>query len=259
MVGNQQKNKFWNLKAAANNQSADLFIYGAIISGSKWNDTDVTITEFQQALDELPSTVKTLNMYVNSPGGSVFTTIAMMNQLERKKSNLTINAYVDGIAASAASFLIMKADNIYMYKNAFLMIHKPMISLWGANAIECREQADWLDKTESKTCIPAYLSKGTDLLTEEKIQELLNGKDNWLDADEAAELFNITVLEEEKDAIACADVELLRSYENIPSQLFRQTEPSNSISAEEMALRKKIAEEAKASSEYISTILGGMI
>ncbi|MGG3800455.1 head maturation protease, ClpP-related [Metabacillus fastidiosus] len=256
-MNQKQKNKFWEMKASADQKSADLFIYGAIINGYKWNETDVTISEFQQALDDLPSSVKTLNMYVNSPGGSVFTTIAMMNQLERKKSQLTVNAYVDGIAASAASFLIMKADNIYMYENTFLMIHKPMISLWGANAVDCREQADWLDKTEAKTCIPAYMGKGTDLLTEEKISELLNGKDNWLDADEAAQYFNITILQETKDAVACADLELLKHYEGVPKQLY-EVEQKNTISAEEMTQRQRIAEEASANSAYLDTILGGI-
>ncbi|PPA82513.1 Clp protease ClpP [Brevibacillus laterosporus] len=249
-------NKFWDLRSAKDDKSADLFIYGAIISGYKWNETDVTIKEFTQALNDLSNSVKTLNMYVNSPGGSVFTTIAMINQLERKKSNLTINAYVDGIAASAASFLIMKADNIYMYKNTFLMIHKPMISLWGANAVECREQADWLDKTELKTCRPAYLSQGTALLTDEKLNELLDGKDNWLDSDQAAELFNVTVLNEEKDAIACADFEMLKGYDGIPSQLLNQK--INKSSSMDMKRREKIAAEAKAGVAYIETILGGM-
>ncbi|MFD2446389.1 head maturation protease, ClpP-related [Bacillus sp. CGMCC 1.16607] len=252
-----QQNKFWEMKASADEKSADLFIYGAIVSGYKWRDEDITLTEFQQALDNLPKTVKTLNMYVNSPGGSVFTTIAMMNQLERKKGQLTINAYVDGIAASAASFLIMKADNIYMYENTFLMIHKPMITLWSANAVDCREQADWLDKTESRTCIPAYMGKGTDLLTEEKMKELLDGKDNWLDADEASQYFNITILEEAKDAIACADIELLDLYQNVPDNLFKVTQKST-ISASEMAERKRIAEEAKANAAYIESILGGI-
>jgi ATP-dependent Clp protease, protease subunit len=251
-------NKYWEMKSAADDKSADLFIYGAIISGYKWNETDVTITEFQQALDNLPKTVKTLNMFVNSPGGSVFTTIAMINQLKRVKSRMTINAYVDGIAASAASFLIMVADNIYMYKNTFLMIHKPMISLWGANAVDCREQADWLDKTEAKTCKPAYMDKGKEALTEEKLQELLNGKDNWLDADEAAELFNISVIEETKDAVACVDLELLQRYEPLPEELFKVKQVT-SISAAEMAERQKIAEEAQANSVYINTILEGMI
>jgi ATP-dependent Clp protease, protease subunit len=250
-------NKYWEMKSAVDDKSADLFIYGAIISGYKWNETDITITEFQQALDNLPKTVKTLNMYVNSPGGSVFTTIAMINQLKRIKSRMVINAYVDGIAASAASFLIMVADNIYMYKNTFLMIHKPMITLWGANAVDCREQADWLDKTEAKTCKPAYMDKGTEALTEEKLQELLNGKDNWLDADEAAELFNITVIEETKDAIACVDVELLSHYKDVPEQLLG-AQPTSQVDIKEMEQRQRIASDSLANLDYLKTILGGI-
>ena len=250
-----QQNKFWDIKASADEKSADLFIYGAIVSGYKWRDEDVTLTEFQQALDDLLPSVKTLNMYVNSPGGSVFTAIAMMNQLERKKSQLTINAYVDGVAASAASFLIMKADKIFMYENTFLMIHKPMITLWSANAVDCREQADWLDKTESRTCIPAYKSKGTELLTDEKINELLDGKDNWLDAEEASKYFDIEVVEEEKDAVACADIELLNQYQNVPKQLLEPVQSAPVMSVEEKALREKIIADSKANLTYLNTII----
>jgi ATP-dependent Clp protease, protease subunit len=254
----QKQNEFWDIKASADEKSADLFIYGAIVSGYKWRDEDITLSDFKDALDALPKTVKTLNMYVNSPGGSVFVTNAMLNLLERKKSQLTINAYVDGIAASCASYLIMGAHNIFMYKNTFLMLHKPMITLWSANSVDCREQADWLDKIESRTCIPAYKSKGTDQLTDEKINELLDGKDNWLDADEAAELFNITILEEEKDAVACADIEFLGMYKNVPEQLFKKVEQKTTISGQEMAMRQKIAEEAKVNATYIESILGGI-
>ncbi|QGG51602.1 head maturation protease, ClpP-related [Lysinibacillus pakistanensis] len=249
------KNKFWEIKASADEKTADLFIYGAIVSGYKWRDEDVTLTDFQKSLDDLSPTVNTLNMYVNSPGGSVFTAIAMMNQLERKKNKLTINAYVDGVAASAASFLIMKADNIFMYENTFLMIHKPMITLWSANAVDCREQADWLDKTESRTCIPAYKSKGTELLTDEKINELLDGKDNWLDAEEASKYFNIVVLEEEKDAVACADIELLNQYQNVPKHLLEPVQSTSVMSTEEKALREKILADSKANLAFLNTIL----
>lgn len=253
----QATQKYWDLKASADEKSADLFIYGAIVSGYKWRDEDVTLSDFQKALDDLPTTVKTLNMYVNSPGGSVFVAIAMGNQLERKKSKITINAYVDGVAASAASFLIMKADNIYMYENTFLMIHKPMITLWSANAVECREQAEWLDKVESRTCIPAYKSKGTELLTEDKIAELLDGNDNWLDANEASQYFDIVVLEEEKDAVACTDMDLIQRYQNVPQELIALDKNKPTMSAEESARRKQIVLEAKQNILYRKTILGG--
>lgn len=37
----------------------------------------------------------------------------------------TITVWIDGIAASAATYIAMKGDEIVMRENAFLMIHDP--------------------------------------------------------------------------------------------------------------------------------------
>lgn len=254
MKNRKKKHNFWEIKASAGKNEADVFIYGEIVSGEKWDESDVSIIDFAKELDSLDSNVKTLNMYINSPGGSVFTTIAMMSQLERAKSRLTINAYVDGLAASAASFLIMAADNIYMYQNALLMLHKPMIGfLFGANSNILREKAEWLDKIESSTCVPAYKSKGTDQLTDEVLSDFLGEKDVWLDSSEAAQYFNITVLEEIKDVAASLEPTLL--YGDIPEIL--QKDSNKKVSDEEMKERQRIADETRAQLEITNTILGG--
>lgn len=257
MKKNQKKqNNFWEIKASANKNEADVFIYGEIVSGDKWYESDVSITEFSKKLDELDNNVKDLNLYVNSPGGSVFTTVAMMSQLQRMKGRMTVNAFVDGIAASAASFLIMVADNIYMYSNSLIMIHKPMLNVFGANSNLLREKADWLDKIEASSCMPAYQSKATDLLTEEVLQMFLGEKDTWLDSNEAALYFDINLINESKDVAACLDATLLYSQENVPKQLKKQ--PQNNISAEEMAYRNQIAEQSIANQAFLKTILGGL-
>ncbi|GGP17233.1 head maturation protease, ClpP-related [Oceanobacillus neutriphilus] len=256
MNKNKKKYNFWEIKASAGKNEADVFIYGEIVSGDKWDESDVSIIDFAKELDSLDSNVKTLNMYINSPGGSVFTTIAMMSQLERAKSRMTINAYIDGLAASAASFLIMAADNIYMYQNALLMVHKPMINfLFGANANVLRDKAEWLDKIESSTCVPAYKSKGTEQLTDEVLSDFLGEKDVWLNSTEATKYFDITVLEETKDVAANLEPSLL--YGDVPEEF--QDNSSRQISATEMQERQRIADEAKANLEYTKTILGGIL
>ena len=103
--------KFWEVKASAN-KTGDVYVYGSIVS-YKWEDSDVTAKSFKEDLDALGE-IGTLNMYINSPGGSVFTAQAIFSILKRHEAEK--NAYVDGLAASAASFLIMAADNIYMPK-----------------------------------------------------------------------------------------------------------------------------------------------
>ncbi len=211
--------KFFNL-VNKTQDTAELYIYGEIVAGDKWEDDDVTVADIKNAVDEMGKNVKTLNMYVNSPGGNVFVTIAMMSQLKRlKDTGVTINAYVDGIAASAASFLIMESDNIYVYENALMMVHKPMIGLlFGPNAKELREKADWLDKVEQATCIPAYMSKATDNLTEQKLDEMLDDE-TWLTADEVAEFFNVQIIEETKDVAACIDTNTLSMFSKPPKTL----------------------------------------
>lgn len=248
--------EFWELRAVANTSSADLFIYGEITGGNKIDETDVTITDFNKTIDTLPSNIKELNMRINSPGGSVFTTVAMMNRLKRLKSerNVTINAYIDGIGASCASILPMVADNIYMYSNTFLMIHKPMVSLLFANSFELREAVELLELTEAKTIIPAYKAKGTVLLTDEKIGELMNGKDTWLSASEAAELFNIKIVEETIDMVACADFDSKGIFKDAPDgikQLVAKQAQTDVLTEEE---RQRIIAESSTNITYLKTL-----
>ena len=209
--------KFWDFRNALAD-TAELYVYGEIVSGSyKWDDTDVTIVDFKDQLDKLGD-IKTLNMYVSSPGGSIFTTVAMMSMLQRQKEKgVVINAYVDGVAASAAGFLIMVATNIYFYINSTLMIHKPLLSGYmAANAYELRKMADSLDTLENGSLIGSYMAKAKEVLTEDKLRELL-AAETWMDANMAQGYFNITILEETKQYVASIqDLEILAKYKNTP-------------------------------------------
>ena len=63
-----------------------------------------------------------INIHINSGGGSVFGGIAIYNMLRRNNAHKTV--YVDGLAASIASVIMMAGDEIVMPKNATVMIHK---------------------------------------------------------------------------------------------------------------------------------------
>ena len=64
-----------------------------------------------------------IDLRLNSPGGSVFDAVAIYNALSRHAGTITV--WIDGIAASAASYIAMAGDEIVMPENAFLMIHDP--------------------------------------------------------------------------------------------------------------------------------------
>lgn len=92
---------------------ADVYIYGEI---SRWS---VNAKDFAGQLAELDA--KTLNVYINSPGGSVFDGLAIKSALTRHPA--TVNVVIDGLAASAASFIAQAGDTVTMMANSQMMIH----------------------------------------------------------------------------------------------------------------------------------------
>lgn len=65
------------------------------------------------------------DLHVNSPGGDVFDGLAILEVLRAYPGEVT--AYVDGIAASAASFILMGASEVVVGRNAEIMVH----DAWG--------------------------------------------------------------------------------------------------------------------------------
>lgn len=232
--------KFYNIKSQ--NNTTGVYIYGEIIGGcEKWDESDVTFNDFREALDVM-NNGDILEMYINSPGGSVFTTQGIVNMINRckKTKNIKVVSYIDGLGASCASWLPMVADEVYIYNTSMLMVHKPMSSLFGANTNDMQSEIELLNKLENDVMIPIYMSKATDNLTEDKLKDMMS-KETWLNAKEIQELFNVTLIEGDKEIVACADVELLKKYKNMPKGL-----KEGSFFNAQKPTKSKIAEEAKA-------------
>jgi ATP-dependent protease ClpP protease subunit len=131
---------------------AKLYLYDVIDSwGGDWG---ISAKEFTSALAELGD-VSQINLHVNSPGGECYEGIAILNALRRHPANVT--AVVDGIAASAASFIACGVDEVVMGRNAEMMIH----DAWGialGPAADMRSMADQLDKI-SNNIASVYAAK----------------------------------------------------------------------------------------------------
>ncbi len=111
---------------------------------------------FRKVLKDLKA--KTLNLRVNSPGGSVIEGAAMLAALDDwKAKGRRIEADVDGLAASAASVLLMAGDKVRVASNGLVMIHDPTAGVMGG-AQEMRQTADLLDKVKGQI-LDAYQRK----------------------------------------------------------------------------------------------------
>jgi len=224
--------RFYEFKNVASDEFS-LYIYGEIVSEKSVNwwtgeksETEVDIEDFKKALSEIPFGAK-LNMYVNSVGGSVFATSAMVSMLQRAKGNgVKIDAYIDGVACSCASWLIMVADNIFIYKNSVMMIHKPLIATYG-NANDLLKDIEVLNKIEDGVIIPIYETKAKSKT--EVIKDLMTAE-TWLTADEIQEHFNVTLLDEAKE-VENIKSELFNTYKNTPKE-FKQAKPAENKTEE---------------------------
>lgn len=138
---NAEKRSWYNF--VAKEDEADLYIYDEI--SSWWG---VSANDFVKDLNEISAS--SINLYINSPGGSVFEGYAIYSALVRyaDKNNATINVIVDGWAASIASVIAMAGDHIKIGAHASVMIHEP----WGfaiGSADDMRDEADVLDDLEA--------------------------------------------------------------------------------------------------------------
>jgi len=173
-------------------QSADtaleLYIYDDIEPDERnwWTgeviESETSAAAIKAVLDEHKD-VEQINLYVNSRGGSVLEAMGIRAHLLRHPAKKT--AYVDGWAASAASFLLTACDEVLMLTGSMQMIHT-MWTIVAGNAKELRKAADDLDRIMVGNR-QMYLEKAGDKLTEEKLIELMDAE-TWLNATECIEL-----------------------------------------------------------------------
>ncbi|MFS1133989.1 head maturation protease, ClpP-related [Enterococcus hirae] len=239
--------KFWKCKQSVNQDEADIYIFGEITS-FKWNESDTTASSFQKDLKELGD-VKKINLHVNSPGGSVFEGIAIGNMLKQHKAYVT--AYVDALAASIASVIVVSCDKVIMPENSMMMIHNPWSFAIG-NANELRKKADDLDRI-AESSVVTYLAKAGEKLTEEKIKQIMD-EETWLSAKEAFDYGLCDIVESSNQIAASISEKLFSNYQRVPKK-FLMTKQENQIDDHE---RKKIIAQAKKDKEYITNVLGGL-
>lgn len=121
----------------------------------------------------------TVNLYINSMGGSVKEALGIYSTLRRCPA--TVVAYIDGFAASAASIIAMAASKVVMPRNTTMMVHNAAWDVYG-NSKDLRKSADDLDIINA-AMLQSYIVKAGGKLTQEKLEELTDGE-TWLSAEE---------------------------------------------------------------------------
>lgn len=196
--------------------SADLYFYGDIVSDQfmQWQDED----QYPDAIKNFLTAAagKSLNVYINSGGGSVFAGIAIYNMIHRFAENAAVQVYVDGLAGSIASVIAFSGSTPpKIPSNAFLMIHNPYAAIEG-NAADLRKMADELDAiTDGIASI--YMEHVKEGVEEKTVRALMDAE-TWLSGKDAAEYFDIETTDTVSD-IAAASGEYVARSKHMPKDL----------------------------------------
>lgn len=134
--------------------------------------------EFGNRLSAAEQIADEIHLHIHSPGGNCFEGNMIYNLVAQCKR--PVHVYVDGMAASMASIIMLAGKKIYMAENAFVMIHCPSSCIYGG-ADDMEKQAKLLRKLEG-LFVKAYSQRtGKD---EKEVAAWMLG-DNWFDAKEA--------------------------------------------------------------------------
>lgn len=165
---------------------------------------------FKDQLEALGD-VQNIDLHINSPGGSVFEGLAIFNQLKAHPAQITV--YIDGLAASMASYIAMAGDLVVMPENAMMMIHNPNMVAYGEE--RDMDKAKDILSTAKRAMLGAYMAKSGK--TEQEISDIMDAE-TWLSGVDAVEMGFADVLEKPVEIAACTQFDL-KAYHNAPEFL----------------------------------------
>lgn len=184
----------------------ELLVYDYI--GKSWDGDAVNAKDVAKFLSQNKD-AKTINVRINSGGGSVSHGMGIYNSLNRHAANVVVD--IEGMALSAASFIAMAGDEINMCENGLMMIHDPSAMAFG-NAKDMEKAAKFLAKSK-QTIVDTYAARtGKD---KDEIAQMMEDE-TWFDAQEAMDEGFINSITEAKRVAACF---IDDKYRNQPDRL----------------------------------------
>lgn len=138
----------------------------------------VTASDFVRELNEIDASQ--IELHINSPGGSVFDGLAIYQSLKDHKAKVLTR--IDGLAASAASFIAMAGEEVEIARNAMMMIHNGQGMTFGD--ADMHEEIAKILRKHNDNIADIYMQKAggalSDWLAAMKAE-------TWYNADEAVE------------------------------------------------------------------------
>lgn len=189
--------------------TAEVYLYG-VIGEDFWGEGNSAKSFVEQLSASSP---KPLDIHIDSGGGDVFDGFAMASAIQRYEGETT--AYVDGLAASAASYIAVACDNVRMNDYSWMMVHRASTCAYG-NVDDLLNVANRLEAIDST--IADIYAKRTGIDRDEIVAAM--EAETWLSAQDALDGGWCTeVIETEQRMAACVDEQTASRYRNRPANV----------------------------------------
>lgn len=171
------KSEWFRVENAVSDDGVDIYIFDEITDPimSELFGIGVSALGFVRELQEHKG--KTINLHIDSPGGSVYQGLGIYNAL--RHHDAPVHVVVDGIAASIASVIAMAGDTVTMNPHTRMMIHRPWSGVIG-DEDDMAKESDVLHKI-GEDIAGIYRDRG-----DSRINWMARMKDEtWFSAEEA--------------------------------------------------------------------------
>jgi len=121
-----------------------------IVLSDEVNDVTASLVVAQMLFLEAEDPDKDIQLYINSPGGSITAGFAIYDTMQYVKPD--VSTICIGMAASMGAFLLAAGakGKRYALPNSEIMIHQPWVRGIGGQATDVKIHAEWLLKTKNK-------------------------------------------------------------------------------------------------------------
>lgn len=188
-----------------------------------------------------------IELHINSPGGNVFDAVAIYNALREHPAR--VESRIDGIAASAASYIAQAAETVVMAQHSMMMIHEP----WGitlGDAEDHRKQSETLDRI-GNTIASIYAERAGGSVDEwrDRMHE-----ESWFDDQEAVAVGLADSVAGSNEAVENRFD--LTMYQNVPPRL-RGSPDNNDDDASKREVEEALREAGLSRSAAAALVAGG--
>lgn len=204
---------------------AEIYLYGVI--GSVFEG--ISASQFATDLKALGA-VKTINVFINSPGGYVFEGRTIYNRLKAHAARKVVT--VDGEASSIASLIAMAGDAIKMSEGSMMLVHRAWTFAIG-NDIDLDKASAEIKKV-NQTLIDTYVAKTK--MSPAAVLSLMD-EDRYMDADEAVKLGFAHEAVKSQHAIAAMSID--RRLFNLPALPANASTPRKLAALAQLAALRK--------------------